>query len=211
MPIGQNSNKAKINYLAFKYFPFLIIAVSCLVFAVGFFYIIKPKYNTVASEVESKLSDYRSQLETRDSYLNKLVDLNQVFEKIDKNDRDKIDGILPGKEDGADLMRQLEKIVRSNGALLSSLNIEKAKAAASPKNPKDKSKPKEAIAASGRAIPEGVGKLDASMDVEGVNYNVLKKLLASFENSIRLIDVEKIDFDPAGMSAKITLSAYYLK
>jgi hypothetical protein len=209
MPLGQNANKAKINLLAFKYFPIFIIAVSCLILATGFFYILKPKYNTVASEVEAKLSDYRSQLEARDGYLAKLLELNQVYEKIDKNDRDKIDGMLPFKEDGADLMRQLEKIVRTNGALLSTLNIEKAKAVVAPKNAKDKSKTKETTA--GRAIPEGVGKLDASMDVEGVNYAVLKKLLASFENSIRLIDVEKIDFDPAGMKAKISLSAYYLK
>jgi hypothetical protein len=210
MQKNQNSNKAKLNLLMFKYFSYLNYVAAVLIIGAGFIFIIRPKYGEIGNEVEAKLAGYRFQLDERDNYLNRLIDLNRIYEKIDKSNRDKIGGMLPEDYNGTDLMRQLEKIVKSNGALLTSLNIIADGEAIKSKNSKSKS------AGSGgsspqRTVPENVGKIYAELEIEGVNYSVLKKLLASLENSIRLIDVEEVNFIPEDMTVKIQLAAYYLK
>ena len=49
------------------------------------------------------------------------------------------------------------------------------------------------------------------MEIIGVNYDGLKKLLATIENNLRLMDVNKIDFDPGARTVTLEVALYYLK
>jgi hypothetical protein len=208
----QNTNKAKLNLIIFKYFSWLNAILAIVMIGAGFIYILKPKYRMIGGEIDTKLAEYRSQLEARDKYLNNLIDLDRTYQKISPEDREKINGILPGGADAGELMRQLELIVKSNGGSLSSLNIVENRA-----------KPKTAKAAQGkskknaedlfleRKLPEGAEKFQVELTIEGLNYQSMKKLLASFENSVRLMDVEDVSFESAGAKMTVMLSAYYLK
>jgi hypothetical protein len=212
MQSTQNTNKAKLNLAIFKYFSWLNVILAIVMIGAGFAYVLKPKYRMISGETEIKLAEYRDRLEARDKYLNNLIDLDRTYQEISPEDREKINGILPGSADAGELMRQLELIVKSNGGSLSLLNIvynrpkPKTPRAAQYNNKKNAEDP-----FLERKLPEGAEKFQVELTIEGLNYQSMKKLLASFENSVRLMDVEEVSFESAGAKMTVMLSAYYLK
>jgi hypothetical protein len=199
-------NNQKINLFFFHYFKWLNVLCAILLLSLGGMYILKPKYNIVITDTLNKLEELQIDLEARNAYLNKLLELQRIYEKVDSGDKDKINNILTKGPNKEALMRQIEAIVKNNGSLLNSLMIESEKDALPAAEAA-----KGAIPAAVRANASEVGTIHIKLDVSSVNYAVLKRLLATFENNIRLMDLEDLSFNPSGMSANIALKTYYLK
>ena len=201
--IGQ-----KINVLLTRYFKWLIVFFVLAVFILGYFLLLKPKYeeNTRLTSVgqSSKEQEY---LERR-AYLDSLKNLVAVFQSVKLSDQKKIDYTLKKKDLPEELFSQVGAIVKKNGLLLKSLKIEPAaeKSRGSSQKVSRGGEEKTAV-----ALPPEIGKIEATLEVLGVDYFSLKSLLTSMENNLMLMDVASVNFAPEGNSAQLTFYVYYLK
>ena len=97
-----------------------------------------------------------------------------------------------------DVFTDMEKLIFSRGLLLNSIEVASISSGDNPDN------------SSGGSV-SGVGEASIKLSISGIDYEGLKKLLAIFESSMRLMDVKKVDFSPKGKTAILQISTYYLK
>lgn len=69
----------------------------------------------------------------------------------------------------------------------------------------------EAVVVPEISLPSGVERLNIAVKVVNCDYIGMKKILALLENSLRLIDIQKVTYDPSRASVVLEMSAYYLK
>ncbi len=212
--ITENNNeqlKQKANGFLIKYFNLLAIALAAIILIVGFFLLIKPKYNKIFQEIRLSNESSESKYNAAFAHLAQLNKLKAEYEKISPEGIKKIEIMLPSEKFYEEQFVQLESIVLKNGLLLTSLQISpeelpsgKESAAAKAKNSQpEKNKAAEA------GLPEEVTKIKIAMNVAGVDYLGLKNLLYVLENNLQLIDITNLSFSPDQKSATLEMHAYY--
>ncbi|MDD5290561.1 MAG: hypothetical protein PHZ04_00400 [Patescibacteria group bacterium] len=201
--IGQ-----KINVLLSRYFKWLVVFFVLVVFALGYFLLLKPKYDEIAKLASDGQSDREQEYLERRTYLDSLENLVAVFRSVKLSDQEKIDYILKKKDVPEELFSQIEAIVKKNGLLLKSLKIEPVEAESKSSSQKVSRTTEEKAVVS---LPPEIGKTKATIEVMGIDYFGLKSLLTSIENNLMLMDVVSMDFVPAGNSVQLTFYTYYLK
>ena len=212
MDKGKNGKEEqagqKINILLVRYFKWLIAFLVLVVFILGYFFLLKPKYEEIAKLTgDGQLSQEQEYLERRE-YLDKLKNLVAVFQSVKSSEIKKIDYILKPKDVPEELFSQVEAIVKKNGLLLKSLKIESGGEESKDSSQKVSRTTEEKTEV---ALPPEIGKTKATLEVLGVDYFGLKSLLASMENNLMLMDVASVNFAPEGNSAQLTFYVYYLK
>jgi len=212
MDKGKNGKEEqagqKINILLVRYFKWLIAFLVLVVFILGYFFLLKPKYEEIAKLTgDGQLSKEQEYLERRE-YLDKLKNLVAVFQSVKSSEIKKIDYILKPKDVPEELFSQVEAIVKKNGLLLKSLKIESGGEESKDSSQKVSRTTEEKTEV---ALPPEIGKTKATLEVLGVDYFGLKSLLASMENNLMLMDVASVNFAPEGNSAQLTFYVYYLK
>jgi hypothetical protein len=212
--ITENNNeqlKQKVNSFLIKYFNLLAIALAAIILIVGFFLLIKPKYNKISQEIRLSNENSENKYNAAFAYLTQLNKLKAEYEKISPEGIKKIEIMLPSEKFYEEQFVQLESIVLKNGLLLTSLQISpeglisgKESAAAKAKNSQpEKNKAAEA------GLPEEVTKIKIAMNVAGVDYLSLKNLLYVLENNLQLIDITNLSFSPDQKSATLEMYTYY--
>jgi len=212
MDKGKNGKEEqagqKINILLVRYFKWLIAFLVLVVFILGYFFLLKPKYEEIAKLTgDGQLSKEQEYLERRE-YLDKLKNLVAVFQSVKSSEIKKIDYILKPKDVPEELFSQVEAIVKKNGLLLKSLKIESGGEESKDSSRKVSRTTEEKTEV---ALPPEIGKTKATLEVLGVDYFGLKSLLVSIENNLRLMDVVNVDFSPEGNSVQLVFYTYYLK
>ncbi len=204
MQTPTSSHKVKLSLFVWKYFTWLNIAFFLTLLFLGYTYIIRPKYQAIGRENSRALENLKNEYEKRDRYLSHLIRLRKQFLKISEADRQKVNKILASQIDMENLLKQIELIVKKNGFLIESLSVkavtaadQEAAAPAQAKKPKPKKK------------QEDIGKIEIQLSLGGVNYQSLKRLLGIFEQNIRLMDVNEIDFKPSSESVDLKIYTYY--
>ena len=209
MDKGKNGKEEqagqKINILLVRYFKWLIAFLVLVVFILGYFFLLKPKYEEIAKLTgDGQLSKEQEYLERRE-YLDKLKNLVAVFQSVKSSEIKKIDYILKPKDVPEELFSQVEAIVKKNGLLLKSLKIESGGEESKDSSQKVSRTTEEKTEV---ALPPEIGKTKATLEVLGVDYFGLKSLLASMENNLMLMDVASVNFAPEGNSAQLTFYVY---
>ena len=212
MDKGKNGKEEqagqKINILLVRYFKWLIAFLVLVVFILGYFFLLKPKYEEIAKLTgDGQLSQEQEYLERRE-YLDKLKNLVAVFQSVKSSEIKKIDYILKPKDVPEELFSQVEAIVKKNGLLLKSLKIESGGEESKDSSQKVSRTTEEKTEV---ALPPEIGKTKATFEVLGVDYFGLKSLLASMENNLMLMDVASVNFAPEGNSVQLVFYTYYLK
>jgi len=212
MDKGKNGKEEqagqKINILLVRYFKWLIAFLVLVVFILGYFFLLKPKYEEIAKLTgDGQLSKEQEYLERRE-YLDKLKNLVAVFQSVKSSEIKKIDYILKPKDVPEELFSQVEAIVKKNGLLLKSLKIESGGEESKDSSQKVSRTTEEKTEV---ALPPEIGKTKATLEVLGVDYFGLKSLLASMENNLMLMDVASVNFAPEGNSVQLVFYTYYLK
>ena len=212
MDKGKNGKEEqagqKINILLVRYFKWLIAFLVLVVFILGYFFLLKPKYEEIAKLTgDGQLSQEQEYLERRE-YLDKLKNLVAVFQSVKSSEIKKIDYILKPKDVPEELFSQVEAIVKKNGLLLKSLKIESGGEESKDSSQKVSRTTEEKTEV---ALPPEIGKTKATLEVLGVDYFGLKSLLASMENNLMLMDVASVNFAPEGNSVQLVFYTYYLK
>ncbi len=215
--ITENNNerlKQKVNGFLIKYFNLLAIVLAAIILIVGFFLLIKPKYNKISREIKLSNENSENKYNAAFAYLTQLNKLKAEYEKISPEDIKKIEIMLPSEKFYEELFVQLESIVLKNGLLLTSIEIspeelpsgkEGADAVKTRNNQPEKNK------AASAGLPEEITKVKIAMNVAGVDYLSLKNLLNALEKNLQLTDITNLSFSPDQKSAALEMYAYYFK
>jgi len=190
-----------LNIFLIKYYNWLVCLTAILIITVGYFLLIQPKirkiYNSqkIYSRVQEK--DYSTKKQNR---LAELAKTEQAYNEISKQDKEKIEKILPNKTDEEKLIAEIESIVLKNGLILTSMLIQPVE---EKKNKSDNLENKSISSL------EETKFVKIFLTIVGADYVGLKNLLKTIENNNRMMDVKSIKYDVEKGEINLDLIVYY--
>lgn len=212
---SQLTPKTSLSYIYVKYYNFINIFLILAIIALGAFFMLRPKYQ--AAKASMDLGAATDELFLAQSELNKLDEILKAYSEIADTDKEKIVKMIPDQESMEKLFPLMEAVVARNGLILASLKVEEEKAqfANIPVQAEEEGgTPAEAAASQPvqeeEPLPPEVVKVKISMTIGGTEYKSLKSLLKTLENSLRIMDVTKMDFKD-GEESTLEVISYYLK
>lgn len=165
---------------------FLVLAI----FALGYYYVIVPKYESIISEYD--LEGLFAKKTQKEGYLTDLRALSRSYGAINQEDIKKLYQILPKEKEIANLFAQLQAIAEKHDLAIYSMGINEAG---------DTVRKEE---------DSGIKKLSISLDVTARDYFALKEFLNSIELNLRLFDINAVYFSRGATSYTINMFTYYL-
>ncbi len=208
-PVKPQTDSAPIGHLLFffaNFFNLFVVLMCLLILAAGYLFLIKPKYDFVASN--QRVIEEEKMYQQKIDYLKQLNEIKALYATVSAEDKSKIDTVLSAGQDidslKIALLREIGYIGRINGASVENLE------------PKvlDNTDGKFISLKKGRDTMPANAPLDIiliTFTLEKTDYEQLQRILVRLERSIRLLDVTAVDFDPALRRAKIELYAYHYK
>lgn len=191
--------KIKTNKFLINYFNYLILALGAIITAAGLFILVYPKYQQISKTNKEIRKNFLAGYETRSDYLNSVRDLKKSYQSITDGDKAKIDAMAPNQGDAGAIITEIESIVASNGAILNSIRIEPVGSGGGTE------------AGIFNQPPTGAGLVKIEVKLSAVDYQVLKNIIKTFENNLRLFDIAKINFNVSGSQALLNIYSYYLQ
>lgn len=198
------SKKNYINNLLNTYFNlFVVIFVSFLLF-MAYSLLLKPKVDETTNAISENISSHEKLLQAEKNKLSSLQEAVLSYNNIDQVDLARVNGILPTEYDKEILYGEIEEIIKQNGFMPTSINLEK-EGEAKTEGAGDATEKKETTKTSNK-----IGTIKISLSIASIDYAGLKNLLGILENNLRLLDVREISLDGAN-SATLELATYYYK
>lgn len=204
--------KQRVNNFLIGYFSYLTLALSFIIFAAGLFLFIYPQYQQITKSDETAKKNLQAEHEAKYSYLSAIRDLKNSYQLISGADRKKIEDMVPVSNKVTDLIPEIESIALKNGVVLNSIKVksEDTTSQSKAKTTVELGEKQEPPAGIFGQLPGGVGQAKIEINLSSVNYQVLKNLLKTFENNLRLLDIAKIDYDVQENKVVFTVYSYYL-
>lgn len=214
----------KLSMAAIKYYLPLSALAMVLIFAAGYVFLLRPKYEQIRSSGSFDQETLNAGVTKRQNYLNDIRKLNDNYSKINQSEIERLKKILPSEADIAGLFASMQILTTKSGILLTSINIaEAAETAASARTPSaaasagdiddGEGMPAAATATRTTAASGKIGKLNITLNLQGSenNYSDIKAFLTALENNLRLFDVNAVFFSPGSPAFSISLTTYYAK
>ena len=198
---NKNNQEQVFLLLLYRYFNILIIIVFVLALLVGGLFIIKPKYGAISASRASASEEKAEQSAALTAYMAKLNQYKKQYGEVSSMDKDKINKMIPDKENAEDIFAKLEGMFKKRGMIINNIKIN----AGAGGNTAVKTKTAKAPAASAK----GLGEINASMSFSAVDYKSFKDILSILENDLRITDVNKVNFSPANNSLTLEITTYY--
>jgi hypothetical protein len=199
--IKKSSSSQLLNAVlasAHRFFFIIVIIAFAAITIAGYLFLVQPKYTAIAEETKNKEDKENQQLQDLQSYLARLFQYREQYNKIDAAAKDKIDAMIAGKYSPEDVFTGMEKLIAARGLILNSISVSTAASSG-----EDKGDPT-------ASNVSGVGRATIKLEITGVNYEGLKQLLTVIESNMQLSDVKKIDFAPDQNKATLEITTYYL-
>lgn len=204
------SSREVPKYILFisKYIKILIIIEVIVVFALGYMYLVKPKFNELTNSL-AILKDKNTELSEIQNYQTKSEDLRKEYEDVKNqnlNDIKKLQNILPQEKELPELMAQIEALADRQGLILADITINNS----SNIDSSSSDKAKQDVANNAKDI---IREIEVSISILGGDgtYDKVKSFLSAMENHIRLIDITSFSFDEKMTSYSVVFKTYFLK
>ncbi len=202
--IEENKVRSKrVNKFLSDYFNWIVGFVVAVVFILGAFFLLLPKYEQTANYVNTVNQQQVLDVSSRQDELNKIQQLLASYNKIDKTYIDKVNAIAPAVQNKEELFSELNYLVSVNQLFLQSISLSSAD------NYQDQGIVP--ITTQEKPIISSLQTVTIVMAVRGTTYESFKSLLSSLENNLRLMDVLSIRFDPNAQTTELTINTYYSK
>lgn len=202
--------RRKINNFLINYFAYLAVALSVIIFVAGWLFLLYPQYRRINQDSDAVRKNLRAEYNAKLENLNEIISLRQSYEAITAEDKEKIKQMLPPAGNLSELIPLMENIALRNGAVLNSVKVEadNAKGSAGVRAPVADNN-----SAAGIFLrpPQNVGLIRIEISLSLVSYAVLKNILKTFENNLRLFDVAKLEYGVNDNRATFNIFCYYLK
>ncbi|MBU1037019.1 hypothetical protein KKF32_03205, partial [Patescibacteria group bacterium] len=200
--------------------------IFLLIIFVGYFFILQSQLIKVYQNKVTLLAGKLKQLDDMEKYslsLQKLEEAAKKFEQKQEKNIERFSQFLPAERNLANLIAQLETVMRVSGFNINSLAITEsltAKKTEQPPLPDDyEDIPNDDYESYGYeedqfldvvATPS-LHVLSINLAIQGGDYVSFKNLLANLEKHIRLFDVSSINFSSPGDEGSYSLSitTYY--
>jgi len=206
-----------------RYFGVAIVVVILLVSVLSYAYIIKPEYDGIIKNVNETFFEKNQLLpkyREADSYKN----IVKGYKAIDPVEIDRINAMIPDEYIKEDLFTEVIFIVAHNGFKVDSLDVTKfSKLSALPAGGSTRLANDAKIASSSADgatstvdtllvnLPDTVGAMNVKLGVSNISYQDFSKLLNVLEESLRLLDISNVTYNPSSKSAVFNFSTYYIK
>lgn len=212
-PVGAADKKStavlkiKTNKFLINYFNYLILALGVVITAAGLFILVYPKYQQISTDKEIR-KNLLAGYEARSDYLNSVRNLKKSYQSINDGDKDKINAMAPNQSDPGAIITEIESITARNSVILNSIRIESVGGGDRKVEVKENKEPAAGIF---NQPPTGVGLVKIEVKLSAVDYQVLKNIIKTFENNLRLFDIAKINFNVSENQALLNIYSYYLQ
>lgn len=186
---------SQLQIMLARYYKIITLGVVILLFVSSYYFIFEPQYIQLSQGGEYNLQTLKIELAEKQKYFQDLKALINNYKKIDEQDLEKLEKLLPYEKDIAGLFVQMQNLAQSNNLLISDLSINDA--------------------ASDTLSPNlaNVKKLNISLNLIGAtddSYEEVKKFLKSLEENLRLFDVVGVYFAPKSPTYSLNILTYYL-
>ncbi|MDP2736624.1 MAG: hypothetical protein Q8O59_02435 [bacterium] len=202
--------KNKINGFLINYFNYLVLSLGIIILVAGLFVLIYPKYQQISKANEVAKNNLQIEYETKLSYLNSIRNLKKSYQSVGDEEKAKLVSMLPAGRDTSPIITEIESITVRNGAILTSIRIEPAAASGRANLKVDLKENKESLAGIFNELPQGVGQIKIEIRLGSINYPILKNIIKTFENNLRLFDISEINFNASENEAILNIYSYYL-
>lgn len=149
---------------------------------VGYVFLIKPKFDMIKSGGILDIKAYQDILLQEKRYLTQVKNLAQDYKKLDKTKLEKLSYVIADKLDISGLLFIFESLNTQHGITPTNFTYSSDK---------------------------GVTKVNISFT--GKDYYEFKNYLKTLEDSVRLMDINKIQMSIRDSNYSIELSTYYLE
>ena len=119
--------------------------------------------------------------------------------------------MLPSGSDASGIISEIERIALRNGAILRSVKVNAEADRGAVRQKTESAEKTEPPAGIFEKLPAGVGRLKIEVSFGSINYPVLKNIIKTFENNLRLFDISKIDYGATDNKATLIIYSYYLQ
>jgi hypothetical protein len=210
-----------INGYLIDYFSFIIIYVVLVMFVIGYFYLLNPKYKNIIKNNELHQSYKKKEISQLIGAIGNYQNYKNVYDAISDNEKAKINNFLPNKDDSEELLIYIRNMLTRGGYKLVSLEVGPFVGKKSGTNGAV------GVVANGSSIKKmgtnpgkptaqatstsELGEIDISLIVGGLNYPTLKNFFYFIEKDARFFDIEHVDFSLSEGVVDLRLKAYYLK
>lgn len=223
--IGKNKNLLDhsvvkiINGYLVDYFIFIVIYIVLIMFAIGYFYVLSPKYDSIIKNNELYQSYKMKEIDQLTWSIVNYQNYKNIYNALSNEDKDKVNGFLPSKNDSEELLIYIRNMMTRGGYKLLSLDVDSlAKKGAGATNAATViangsmiKKVDESPADNKATSTNRLSAIDISLEIGGLNYSSLKNLLYFIERDARFFDIDSVDFSLSSGIAELEMRAYYLK
>ncbi len=219
-PVKEKSPKQKhrdnlINKILNNYFGILVIVVVLAILIASYFLLILPKYQKIVASINATFYE-KNQLAPKYRELSDYQALIEAYKNVSSTDIEKVKNLIPKEYLKEDLFTEIIYLASAKGLTANSLNIVKYGEATSTTPAVGGSRASGAVVATSSPaldlrLPNGVGAFVIKITLGKANYPALKAWIKTMENSLRIIDVKSLSFDPKTSIANLEMTTYYLK
>lgn len=202
--------RQQINGYLISYFSHFVLALALIIFAAGLFLFIYPKYQEVAKSNQDARDNLEAEYQAKDSYLSKIGKLKKSYQPISEADRKKIEAMVPADSEITRLIPEIESIVIRNSAVLNSIHLEPVDSFSQPEASIETGViPETPAGIFSGPLPQGVKLVRIAINLSSVNYQVLKNIIKTMENNLRLLDISEVNYSSADDKAGLIIYTYY--
>ncbi len=179
-----------------KYIKIISLLVIFVTLIFGYLIVLQPKIDVIKSTKQNEIPEIQKKEDAIKQLLSKLNNLEQEYNTIKSkrsNDLEKLYKIVPNNADIANIFLIADRLANEHGFQLLSIDI------AEPNNKSIIEKNKEKIKKGEKIKEEVLQSLIIHMVVAQVDnndgYEGFKLYLAGLENSLRLMDIQTVNFE----------------
>lgn len=199
----ENKSKKYLAKLAFlRYYKLIILAAVVAIFGLSYYFVLQPQYEEIKSGGQYNLETIKNDLAAKNSYRQNLKTMIENYRKLNENETEKINVILPSEKDMAGLFVQFQALAQNNNLLLAGVSINQS------------AESKSSINATSTFSLGSIKKLNVTLNLMGTqksDYNEIKDFLSAIENNLRIFDIDAVYFNPDSSGYSINLVTYYLE
>ncbi len=194
----------------------LFAVLTALVIAVaGFLALLQPKISQIREFGILNLQQTRTRLTIKEATLEATKSLAAEYQRINAQDIQTLQAILPKEPDLPAMFVQVEAIALSSGLKLSSVSFSTAQTQTNKKAAKEETEEGVATTGAGKTVSAGTATTPATESAAakrsgavremtttftvtgGSGYASLKQFLDTLESSVRLLNVQSLSYTPA--------------
>jgi len=185
--------KKKVVNFFIRFYNLLILIIVLLIFGLGYFFLLQPKYKQISYEFDTIRNSYQAEYLQRHKKFKDLISLKEAYDSLRKSDIEKIELLLPDADGIEDILSQLEFIALRNGLFINTIQIdekaEKIDTTNVKKNVRNTPDKTQAGSVLSDDLAEQIGIINIQIEIAGADYLSLKRLLRVLQGNLRLYNI----------------------